>query len=98
MSWFGGGERGGWGRRVISVLQNSIEHSFVHFIKHCFGGLEPKLYPIAILRTDFYGNIIYQESLRLRCPILVIKYGYKVDNRVRAAELIIKLKPKVVER
>ena len=36
--------------------------------------------------------------LRLRFLILVIIYGQKVDNRVGATELIIKLKPKVVER
>ena len=36
--------------------------------------------------------------LRLRFTILVIKYTYKVDDRIGATELIIKLKPKLVER
>ena len=42
-----------------------------------------------------FATLIY--SLRLRFPILVIKYALKVDNRVGATELIIKRKPKVVE-
>ena len=39
-----------------------------------------------------------QWLLRLRFPILVIKYEGKVDFQVGATELIIKRKPKVVER
>ena len=39
-----------------------------------------------------------QTSLRLRFPILVIKYVEKVDDRIGATELIIKLKPEVVEK
>ena len=39
-----------------------------------------------------------EPNLRLRFPILVIKYAKKVDKRVGATELIIKRKPKVVER
>ena len=38
------------------------------------------------------------DPLRLRFPILVIKYAKKVDNRVGATERNIKRKPKVVER
>ena len=37
-------------------------------------------------------------ELKLRFPILMIKYAYKVDDRIGATELIIKLKPKLVER
>ena len=47
-------------------------------------------------------NKIFVNSVRmiskLWFPILVIKYAYKVDDRVGATELIIKLKPKVAER
>ena len=39
-----------------------------------------------------------RHKLRLPFPILVIKYAYKVDDRVGATNLIIKLKPKIVER
>ena len=39
-----------------------------------------------------------QEELRLRFPILVIKYVQEVDNKVEAIVLIIKLNLKVVER
>ena len=37
------------------------------------------------------------DLLRLQFPILVIKYASKVDDRVGATELNIKLEPKDVE-
>ena len=37
------------------------------------------------------------QVLRLRFPILVIKYAYEVNDRVGVTELIITLKPKIVE-
>ena len=47
----------------MSVLRNSIEYSFVCFkcfiINTLLRGPEPKLYPISILRTVLYGEIIW---------------------------------------
>ena len=40
----------------------------------------------------------FLRKLRLRFPVLVVKYAQKVEDRVGATELIIKLKPKVIER
>ena len=50
--------------------------------------------------SSFRGimTLTFQLALRLLFPILVIKYAQKVDDRVRATELTIKLKPKIVER
>ena len=44
------------------------------------------------------GSLDLHVRLRLRFPILVIKYALKVDSRAGATELIIKRKPKVIER
>ena len=41
---------------------------------------------------------VADNYLRLWFPILVIKYVYKVNNQVGAAELNKKLKPKVIEK
>ena len=44
------------------------------------------------------GRVEKWFTLRLRFPILVIKSALKVDYQVEATELIIELKPKVLER
>ena len=46
---------------------------------------------------DFMPSSSGMSLLRLRFPILVIKYVLKVDDRVGATELTVKHKPDTIE-
>ena len=56
--------------------------------------------PSSLLNNLCYDNQSHSHflHLRLRFPILVIRYAYKVDDLVGATELIIKFEQKAAER
>ena len=56
------------------------------------------LSPRDTLHMPINNRKSWRLSLRLRFPILLIKYALKVDDRVGATKLIIELKAKIVER